>query len=130
MLAAQIGWKQTRGLIHVHKKEEGENDPLAGPATADAGPPDATGSHPPQTRVTVAPAARRAATSERSAPVSLITSCTASRPQMRANAIWPILELSATTTTPRARAISARFVWASTSWWGVWPAPTGNASPP
>ena len=27
MLAAQIGWKQTRGLIHVHKKKDGENRP-------------------------------------------------------------------------------------------------------
>jgi len=43
MLAAQIGWKQTRGLIHVRKKEDGENNPLAEPATADAGPPDAAG---------------------------------------------------------------------------------------
>ena len=43
MLAMQIGWKQTRGLIHVHKKEDGENDPLAEPATADAGPTDASG---------------------------------------------------------------------------------------
>src|SRR3954447_5560566 len=43
MLAAQIGWKQTRGLIHVRKKEDGEIDPRAEPVTADAGPPDATG---------------------------------------------------------------------------------------
>lgn len=43
MLAAQIGWAQTRKLIHVRKKKDGETDPLAEPATADAGPPDATG---------------------------------------------------------------------------------------
>jgi hypothetical protein len=43
MLATQIGWKQTRGLIHVKKKKDGEPDPLADPAVADAGPPDATG---------------------------------------------------------------------------------------
>jgi hypothetical protein len=42
MLAAQIGWEQTRGLIHVRKKEDGDNDPLAEPAAADTGPPDAT----------------------------------------------------------------------------------------
>jgi len=30
-------------LIHVRKKEDGENDPLAEPATADTGPPEATG---------------------------------------------------------------------------------------
>jgi hypothetical protein len=52
MLATQIGWKQTRGLIHVKKKKkkkkDGEDDLLAdGPvvdaAVADTGPPDATG---------------------------------------------------------------------------------------
>src|SRR6476659_4715959 len=43
MLAAQIGWKQTRGLIHVHKKKDGDNEPLAEPTTADTGPPDAVG---------------------------------------------------------------------------------------
>ena len=49
---------------------------------------------------------------------------------MRANATWPIFELSATTTTRRARAISARLVWASTSWWVVRPAPTAMPSTP
>jgi multisubunit Na+/H+ antiporter MnhC subunit len=48
MLATQIGWKQTRGLIHVKKKKDGEDDPLAdGPLAdapvADTGSPDATG---------------------------------------------------------------------------------------
>ena len=46
LLATQIGWKQTRGLIHVKKKDG--DDPLAdGPVAdvpvADTGPPDATG---------------------------------------------------------------------------------------
>jgi hypothetical protein len=43
MLAAQIGWEQTRGLIHVKKKKDGEGDPLAEPAAAETGPPDAAG---------------------------------------------------------------------------------------
>jgi uncharacterized membrane protein YbhN (UPF0104 family) len=46
LLATQIGWKQTRGLIHVKKKDG--DDPLAdGPVAdvpvADTGPPDAPG---------------------------------------------------------------------------------------
>jgi hypothetical protein len=48
MLATQIGWKQTRGLIHVKKRKDGVDDsladgPLADAAVADTGPPDATG---------------------------------------------------------------------------------------
>jgi uncharacterized membrane protein YbhN (UPF0104 family) len=45
LLATQIGWAQTRGLIHVKKKNKDEDgeDPLAEPVAADAGPPDATG---------------------------------------------------------------------------------------
>ena len=43
LLATQIGWKQTRGLIHVKKRSEAGEDPLAEPVAADAGPPDATG---------------------------------------------------------------------------------------
>jgi uncharacterized membrane protein YbhN (UPF0104 family) len=43
LLATQIGWKQTRGLIHVKKKKDGEDDPLADVPVANTGPPDATG---------------------------------------------------------------------------------------
>lgn len=43
MLALQIGWKQTRSLIHFRKKKDGDADPLVEPVTADAGPPDAAG---------------------------------------------------------------------------------------
>ena len=41
---------------------------------------------------------------------------------MRANAARPSFEPSATTIARRARLISARFVYASTSWWVVQPA--------
>ena len=61
---------------------------------------------------------------------SVITSCTSSRSQMRANATWPIFELSAATMTWRARSISARLVCASTSWWVVNPAWTSIPSTP
>jgi len=43
MLALQIGWEQTRSLIHFRRKKDGDADPLAEPVAADAGPPDATG---------------------------------------------------------------------------------------
>jgi uncharacterized membrane protein YbhN (UPF0104 family) len=43
MLAMQIGWKQTRSLIHFRKKKDGNAEPLAEPLAAEAGPPDATG---------------------------------------------------------------------------------------
>jgi hemoglobin-like flavoprotein len=36
MLATQIGWKQTRGLIHVKKKKDGDDDPLAEGTAASA----------------------------------------------------------------------------------------------
>jgi hypothetical protein len=43
MLATQIGWKQTRGLIHFRKKKDGDANPLAEPVAADAGPSDGAG---------------------------------------------------------------------------------------
>jgi len=65
-----------------------------------------------------------------SVPSSVISSSTWSRLQMRAKAMRPILELSATTTTRSARSISMQLVCASTSWWVVRPAPNAMPSTP
>ena len=51
----------------------------------------------------------------REAPSSVISSSTASKRTICANATRPSLELSATTTTRRARSIIVRLVWASIS---------------
>ena len=42
LLATQIGWKQTRGLIHVRRRRTATTRSPSRPR-ADTGPPDATG---------------------------------------------------------------------------------------